>query len=335
MPDLTTEWLGLSLRSPLVVAASPVSRDAEAAAAAVRAGAGAVILPSLFEEELIAEELALHRLLDAEDDRDAESGSLLPPVVVTAAGPYLAHLRALAARLDVPVIASLNGVTPGGWTDHAAALEAAGAAAIELNLYEVATDPDEPGDAVEARQAEVVRAVVAAVRVPVTVKIGPSYASVPAFLRRIEAAGARGATLFNRFWQPDVDPAALSVARKLDLSDPRELPLRLHGLALAAPWDAALARLHRRRLDGGGCGQGDPLRRAGGAGGVRPAAARGRGGWAPSSRNCATGSPRMATPAPAEIRGLLARHPGRDPAAWERLNYIRMLGSWQPPPGWR
>lgn len=334
MPDLTTEWLGLTLRSPVVVAASPVSRDAEAAATAVRAGAGAVILPSLFEEELIAEELALHRLLDAEEDRDAETGSLLPPVAVTAAGPYLAHLRALVARLDVPVIASLNGVTPGGWTDHAQALEAAGAAAIELNLYDVATDPDEPGVAVEARQLEVVRAVVATVRVPVTVKIGPFYASVPAFLRRLEAAGARGATLFNRFWQPDVDPAALAVARRLDLSDPRELPLRLHGMALAAPW----TRLSLACTGGVWTGEDAVKAILCGAQVVQVASVLlqhgpGRvGGILAELRDWLTAHGHADA---GEIRGLLARHSGRDSAAWERLNYIRMLGSWQPPPGWR
>jgi dihydroorotate dehydrogenase (fumarate) len=334
MPDLTTEWLGLSLRSPVVVAASPVSRDADAAAAAVRAGAGAVILPSLFEEELVAEELALHRLLDAEEDRDAEAGSLLPPVTVTAAGPYLAHLRALVARLDVPVIASLNGVTPGGWTDHAQALEAAGAAAIELNLYEVATDPDEPGAAVETRQSEVVRAVVAAVRVPVTVKIGPFYASVPAFLRRLEGVGARGATLFNRFWQPDVDPVALAVARRLDLSDARELPLRLHGLALAAPW----TRLSLGCTGGVWTGEDAVKAILCGAQVVQVASALLQHGPGRAGGILAELRDWLAVHGHAdlrEIRGLLARHPGRDPAAWERLNYIRMLGSWQPPVGWR
>jgi dihydroorotate dehydrogenase (fumarate) len=237
MVDLTTRWLGLPLASPLVVAACPLSSDASAIAAAVAAGAGAVVMYSLFEEQLIDEQMSAHRFLDARTDLDAEATTFLPDVDVFSLGsePYVAQLRRLRERVDVPIIASLNGTTPGGWTEHARALEAGGASAIELNLYEVVTSPAESGEAVEARQLEVVRAVTASVTIPVAVKLTPFYASIPSFVRRLEHAGARGVTLFNRFYQPDIDLDALDVDRKLVLSTSRELPLRLHALAILAP----------------------------------------------------------------------------------------------------
>ena len=236
MADLSTTWLGLALPSPLVVAACPLSKDVDAAAAAVAAGAGAVIMYSLFEEQLVSEQLAVHRFLDARADADAEAaGFVAGGVFPIGPEPYLRQLAALRARLPVPVIASLNGTTPGGWTEHARALEAHGASAIELNLYEVVTSPDESSAQVEDRQLAVVEAVAGAVRVPVSVKLSPFYASVPAFVRRLGAAGARGVALFNRFYQPDIDLEALDVDRRLLLSTARELPLRLHALAITSP----------------------------------------------------------------------------------------------------
>ena len=137
MVELTTDWMGLRLASPLVVAASPISRDPDAVAAAVDAGAGAVVMHSLFEEQLVHEQLAAHRFLDARLDADAEARSFLPDVDVFAldATPYVQQLERLRARVDVPIVASLNGTTPGGWTTYARKLEAAGASALELNLY--------------------------------------------------------------------------------------------------------------------------------------------------------------------------------------------------------
>lgn len=232
--DLKTRWLGLTLRTPFVVGASPLGDDIDLLAGLVDAGAGAVVLHSLFEEQLVLEQMAAHRHFDAHIDTDAEARSFLPPSDVFSLGVdrYLGHLRRVRARVDVPVLASLNGVTPGGWVEYARLLAEAGADAIELNLYEIITDPLLTGAEVEARQLEVVRSVVAAVDRPVSVKLSPFYASIPGFVRQLAEAGAAGVVLFNRFYQPDVNLDTLDVDRTLALSTNAELPLRLHALAL-------------------------------------------------------------------------------------------------------
>jgi dihydroorotate dehydrogenase (fumarate) len=336
MVDLTTSWLGLSLASPLVVAASPLSKDPEAIAAAVGAGAGAVIMYSLFEEQLTAEQMAAHRFLDVRTDSDAEASTFLPDVDVFSldAEPYVRQLERLRKRVDVPIVASLNGTTPGGWTTYAKRLEAAGASALELNLYEVATSPDESGAALERRQLDVVAAVVGAVALPVTVKLSPFYSSVPAFVRRLEQAGARGVAVFNRFYQPDVDLDALDVDRHLFLSTSAELPLRLHALALLSPTtslslactggvhsgrDAAKAILcgsHVVQVASVLLERGPPH-----VGVLRDELAR----WLDEKGYRSS----------AEARGMLDLRSSPDPHAWERLNYARMLDGWRAKEPWR
>jgi len=199
MVDLRTTWLGLPLASPIILGASPLSHDVEVAARAVEAGAGAVVMYSLFEEQVVNEQMAAHHFIDAHANGDAEASGFLPDVDVFSLGaePYLRQLQRLRAVLKVPVIASLNGTTPGGWTEYARACEARGADAIELNLYDVVTSMDEGAKRVEDRQIAVVESVTHAVDIPVTVKIGPFYTSVPAFAKRLEAVGAHGITLFN------------------------------------------------------------------------------------------------------------------------------------------
>jgi dihydroorotate dehydrogenase (fumarate) len=332
MADLTTTWLGLVLRSPLVVSASPLSRSVDAIAAAVSAGAGAVVMYSLFEEQLVEEQLAAHRFIDGRLDADAEARSFLPDADVFPMGaePYLAQLERLRARVDVPIIASLNGTTPGGWTDYARQLESRGASAIELNLYEVVTSRADSGERVEERQLAVVKAVASSVRVPVTVKLSPFYASVPAFVERLEQAGAQGITLFNRFIQPDIDLDALDVARTLVLSTPAELPLRLHALAILSPatelslactggahsgLDAAKAIL---------CGA-DVVQLASVLLERGPAHVGVLGaelaGWLDEKRYASSD----------EARGILALGSTPDAHAWERVQYMKLLESWQPP----
>lgn len=330
MADLTTHWLGLELSCPIVVSASPVSKDVEATAAAVAAGAGAVVMYSLFEEQLVADQVAAHRFFDARTDTDAESRSFLPDTAFSLdAEPYLRQLERLRARVKVPVVASLNGTTPGGWTGYARRLEAAGASALELNLYEVATSPDESGAAIEDRQLAVVASVVAAVTIPVTVKLSPFYASIPAFVRRLQQAGVRGVTVFNRFYQPDVDLEHLDVDRRLVLSTPAELPLRLHALALLSPTtelslgctggvhgglDAAKAIL---------CGahvvQVASALLARGPGHVATVRAE-LDGWLSDKGYRSS----------AQARGVLDQSSSPDPHAWARVNYIQILDGWRP-----
>ena len=234
MADLRCDWLGLRLTNPIVVGASPLCDTVDSAVALVQAGAGAVVVHSLFEEQLIADQVAANRYLDSMIDTNAEARSFLPPTEVFSGGATAAmdHLARLVDALDVPVLASLNGVTPGGWTGYARQLSAAGAAAIELNLYDVVTDPDLTGEAIEATQLQVVADVVDSVDVPVSVKLSPFYTSVPNFVTRLADAGAAGVVLFNRFYQPDLDLETLDIDRHLVLSTPAELPLRLHALAI-------------------------------------------------------------------------------------------------------
>lgn len=233
MVDLGCDWLGLRLANPFVVGASPLCDSADDAVALVDVGASAVVVHSLFEEQLIADQVSANRYLDSMIDTNAEAPSFLPETDVFSgsANPMLRHVRRLTEVLDVPVVASLNGVTPGGWTGYARELAGAGAAAIELNLYDVATDLDETGEDIEERQLSVVADVVGVVDVPVSVKLSPFYAPVPNFVTRLEAVGAAGVVLFNRFYQPDLDLETLDIAH-LVLSTPAELPMRLHAMAI-------------------------------------------------------------------------------------------------------
>lgn len=336
MADLSTSWLGLSLPSPIVVSASPLSRDADAVAAAASAGAGAVVMPSLFEEQLAHEQMAAHRYLDARADSDAESRSFLPDVDVFSldAEPYAQRLAALRARVSVPVVACLNGTTPGGWTRYAKRLEDAGASALELNLYEVVTSPDEDGATLEKRQLDVVSSVVSAVSVPVTVKLSPWYSSVPSFVKRLEQAGAKGVTVFNRFYQPDVDLDALDVDRHVVPSTSAELPLRLHALALLSP----MTRLSLGCTGGVHSGRDVAKAILCGAHVVQVASAllvHGPGHVRVLRDDLAAWLDEKGYASSAEARGVLDLSSTPDPHAFERLNYARMLASWHGTPSTR
>jgi dihydroorotate dehydrogenase (fumarate) len=330
MVDLSTTWLGLPLRSPFVIGASPLSDDVDGLRRLVEAGAGAVVLRSVFEEQLIVEQVAAHRFVDAHTDGHAEAGSFLPDSSVFSLGVdrALAHLERVRGAVDVPVLASLNGVSPGGWTDFATRFEAAGAHALELNLYDVATRLDESGDEVEARQLAVVRAVVSAVKIPVSVKISPFYASVPSFVHRLAQAGAKGVVVFNRFYQPDVDLEALAVDRHLVLSTSAELPLRLN----------ALATLSRRvplslSITGGVHTPIDALKCiACGADTVQMVSAlleRGPAHLATVVNGARAWLTERGYKDVGEARGILALHSVPNPHAWERANYARILDSWR------
>ncbi len=331
MVDLTTEWLGLTLRSPLVVGASPLCDTGGAAQRFVDAGAGAVVVHSLFEEQLVADQIAAHRFFDNNVDTNAEARSFLAETDVFAVGatPTLERIAALADTLDVPVIGSLNGVTPGGWTGYARQLQDAGAAAVELNLYDVATDIAETGEQIEQRQLEVVADVVAAVTVPVSVKLSPFYASVPSFATRLAAVGAMGVVLFNRFYQPDIDLDTLDIDRRLVPSTSAELPLRLHALAI----------LHGRTglslASSGGVHHGTDAAKAVlcGADVVQMVSALLDDGPAQLGRICAEltvwldnhGYRNLA-----EACGATALDNVANPHELERLNYAHLLQSWQP-----
>ncbi len=224
--DLATGYLGLRLRNPLVASASPLAQTVSGVQRLAAAGVAAVVLPSLFEEQVRQDAEQDAWLAEAGAESFAESLSYLP-ATDGEAGPrrYLSLLERAVAAVDIPVIASLNGVTPGGWTDYAIAMEEAGAAAIELNVYYLPGDTLMEGRDLEQRYVDVLTTVKAAVTIPVAVKLAPYLSSVGQFALRLDAAGADGLVLFNRFMQTDVDPETLTVSTGLSLSSPAEAAL--------------------------------------------------------------------------------------------------------------
>jgi len=242
--NLETTYLGLSLKNPLVPSASPLSRNLDTAKRLEDAGAAALVMYSLFEEEVIAEEEQLTGLMDFQDLGHGEADSYLPlhPNYKTGLDEYLEQLQGLKGALDIPVIASLNGATDSGWVEHGRELERAGADALELNIYFLPTAEDS-AEVVEARYLNILRQLKSQVRIPVTVKLSPYFTSLGHFVRQLETAGADGVVLFNRFYQPDLDLETLEVQPELHLSHPFESLLRMHwigrlydkvGLSLAA-----------------------------------------------------------------------------------------------------
>ncbi len=237
MTDLTTTYLGLELRSPIVASASPLTREAGTARLVEESGAAALVLPSLFEEEILHEELELERALEAGAGHHAEAHDYFPEVAAFdgVGDRYLRRLEAIKAQSSVPVIASLNAASPGGWSTYASLVESAGADALELNLYHVAADPLRTATDVEARDLEVIGSVRSSLGIPLSVKLSPSYSSLASFARQAVDAGADGLVLFNRFYQPDIDLETLEVVNRVELSRPWELRLPLRWAAILRP----------------------------------------------------------------------------------------------------
>ncbi|MBS0356689.1 MAG: dihydroorotate dehydrogenase-like protein [Proteobacteria bacterium] len=234
MIDLTTEYLGLTLKNPLVPSASPLSKQLDSLLRLEDAGAAAVVLHSLYEEEILAEDAMTDRFLLHADFHDGESSGFLPDhgEFQGALERYLEHLRRVKQRLSIPVVASLNGVTPSGWVDLGLALQEAGADALELNVYHVAADPAESGDSVEARYVALLAELRSVVKIPVVMKLSPFFSSLPHFVRRLELVGASGVALFNRFFQPDIDLDSLRMVDQLHLSSREEALLRIRWIAI-------------------------------------------------------------------------------------------------------
>jgi dihydroorotate dehydrogenase (fumarate) len=235
--NLSTTYLGLKLANPLVVGASPFCDNTHVARQLQDAGAAAIVMRSLFEEQIDAEQRALVHNTETSAESNAEATSYFPSFSEYQLTPdhYLRQIEHLRKALSIPVIASLNGCRPGGWTDYAARMEAAGASALELNLYQLVTDPQLDADQVEADMLETVNLVTKAVRIPIAVKISPFHTSPSHFALALETAGAKGVVLFNRFYQPDFNIEELEVEPQLKLSDPSELLVRLRWLAIISP----------------------------------------------------------------------------------------------------
>jgi dihydroorotate dehydrogenase (fumarate) len=233
MVDISTKYLGLKLGSPLVASSSPLCKDLAHIRRMADAGIGAVVLHSLFEEQIDAESTALDRMLSAGIE-SAEVQTYFPDMTTYNVGPdgYLEHIRKVKQAVHVPVVASLNGVSLGGWLRYAKLMEEAGADAVELNLYDIPSDPELPGSVVEQRYVDIVGEVRSKLLIPLAVKIGPYFSSIPDIVRRFDDAGANAVVVFNRFYQPDLDLESLDVVPYLELSTRQELLLRLHWAAI-------------------------------------------------------------------------------------------------------
>ncbi|HTY80922.1 MAG TPA: dihydroorotate dehydrogenase-like protein [Candidatus Bathyarchaeia archaeon] len=234
MIDLTTRYLGLTLSGPLVASASPLCEEIGNIRRMEDAGAAAVVLPSLFEEQITLESNHLDHHLSHGTESYAESLTYFPDMAGYNLGPeaYLQHLQRAKAAVAIPVIGSLNGVSTGGWIEYARRIEEAGADALELNIYYVPTDPDMSAADVENMYVQLVRDVKASVRIPVAVKLGHAFSALANLARRLDAAGAGALVLFNRFYLPDFDLEGLEVVPRLTLSNSHELLVRLHWLAI-------------------------------------------------------------------------------------------------------
>ncbi|MEW6197351.1 MAG: dihydroorotate dehydrogenase-like protein [Planctomycetota bacterium] len=232
--DLSTTYLGLKLTNPLVPSASPLTAELDSLRQLEDHGAPAVVLHSLFEEQIVHDEEELHHLTTQGTEAYAEMLSFFPEPEEYRLGPeeYLDHIRKAKEALGIPVIASLNGVTVGGWTDYARKMEQAGADALELNVYYVATDLQTTGADVEQRYIDILRAVKGHVRIPVAMKLSPYFSATGAMARRLDEAGADGLVLFNRFYQPDIDLDELEVVPDLVLSHPFDMRLPLRWIAI-------------------------------------------------------------------------------------------------------
>jgi dihydroorotate dehydrogenase (fumarate) len=327
--DFTTTYLGRELSSPLVVSASPLSEDIGNLRRMEDAGAGAVVLHSLFEEQIALESRHLDHALDQGTEVYAESLTYFPDLQSYNLGPdgYLEHVRRAKAALGIPVIGSLNGVSTGGWIEYARRIEEAGADALELNVYFIPTDPHLTGAAVEQQYVELVHDVKAALRIPLAVKVGPHFTAFANMARRLEEAGADALVLFNRFYQPDLDVERLEIVPSLTLSRSTELLLRLH-------WAAVL---HGRiRCD---------LALTGGvheATDVLKAMMAGANVAMMASALLEYGIPHLATvrremerwmteheyDSVRQMRGSLSQRAAANPEAYERANYVKVLSSY-------
>ena len=327
--DLATRYLGLTLRNPLVASASPLNLELETIRALEDHGAAAVVLPSIFQEQIETEEEERERMLGAGADSFPEALRYFPPAAEfrTSTDKYLETVAAARRAVGIPIIASLNGATEAGWIDHAHLLQEAGASAIELNIFFIPSDPALTATAVEERYLAVLRGVRAAVTIPVAVKLSPYFTAPADLARRLAADGADGFVLFNRFYQPDIDLAALRLQRDLQLSTPAEIRLPLLWIAILA------GRLNASLAASTGVETAEEVIKylLVGADVVMTTSSLLRHG--PGHMRVLLDGLRQWLEArgvgPADIRGRMSQARIRDPAAFERANYIRILQGWR------
>jgi len=329
--DLSTTYLGFTLPSPFMPGASPLVDDLDTVKRLEDAGAAAIVMHSLFEEQIVREQLATFLHTDRHGESFAEALSFFPNSDRFALGPeeYLHHIARIKGTVSCPVIASLNGTTVGGWLSYAKAIEQAGADALELNVYAVQADFEESALDVEDRTVLMVKAVKQAVRIPVAVKLGPFHTSLGHFVRRLDAAGVDGLVLFNRFYQPEIDVGGLMATRALPLSNAQELPLRLRWLALLSnkvrPSLAVTGGVHTAK---------DAIKAVmAGAHAVQVVSAllqRGPRYLAVLREQLLAWMDEREYESLAQMRGSMNLEMCPDPGVYERANYMLALQSWRP-----
>jgi dihydroorotate dehydrogenase (fumarate) len=330
MTELSTTYLGLKLKNPLVASASPLSKKIDRAKKLEEAGVSAIVMFSLFEEQIIHESLELDHFLTRGTESYAEALSYLPDGGMYAVSPekYLNQVAGLKKTLSIPVIGSLNGVSKGGWTSYAKKIEEAGADALELNLYYLSADPQLTGSELENAQVELVAEVRSAIKIPLAVKLSPYVTSLPNFAKRIVEAGANGLVLFNRFYQPDFDLDELDIVHSLDLSSSADLrlPLRwisiLHGKVNA---DYALTSgVHTYT---------DVLKAMMAGAKVAMMASNllhnGEKVIPTMLEDLQTWMKEREYESIEQMQGSMSQKNVKEPAAFERANYMKVLGSWR------
>ena len=328
--DLSTTYLGLKLEHPFMPGASPLTDSLDGCKRLEDAGAAALVLRSLFEEQITRQELGTVHDLLIDDEADAEAVRHFPPPedFIFAPDTYLEHLRRVKSAAGVPVIGSINGTVRSGWLACAQQIEQAGADAIELNLYHVPTDPREPGADVERRLLDVVRHLKWSLKIPVAVKLSPFFSSISNLAAELDALRADGLVLFNRFYQPDIDPEMLLAVPRLHLSSPDELLLRVRWLAiLYGRVDASLAAT-------GGVHTADDALKAilAGASAVQVVSAlleRGIAYLPHLRRDMALWLERREYDSLRQCQGAVSLLRTAHAEAFERGNYMRILQSWR------
>jgi dihydroorotate dehydrogenase (fumarate) len=327
--DLRSSYLGLELGSPLVASPSPLTGELEGLVRLEGAGIGAVVLPSLFEEQLTHDQLELDRLLETTSEHTGEALSYFPELEDYNTGPwsYLDLISQAKRALSVPVIASLNGITPGGWVGHAKRMRDAGADAIELNLYSVASDPRVGAAELEGRYLDLVADVRAAVTIPLAVKLSPFFTALANFAVRLDGAGVDGLVLFNRFYQPDLDLDSRDVIPRLVLSTSEELRLPLRWIAIlfgrVGVSLAATTGVHT------GLDAAKVLLAGANVAMMTSALLRhGPEHVAVVERELRAVMVEHEYDSVAQLRGSMSHDAMADPAGFERANYVRTLMSW-------
>ena len=333
--DLRTSYLGLDLRSPIVASASPMTGEPDTARALDEAGVGAIVLPSLFEEEILNDEIQLNRSLEAGSNQFAEALEYFPTIesFSSVGENYLARLRQIKAQSSVPVIASLNAATTGAWVRYARLMQDAGADALELNPYRVAADPRMTAAEMDAADLELIAAVRASITIPMAVKLSPFHSALANFAGQAVGCGADGLVLFNRFYQPDLDLETLDVVARVELSQPADLRLPLRWIAILRPQlgpNVSLAAssgvqtgtdVVKELIVGADVAMMTSALLRRGAGYVRIVEAELRAWMADHEYESV-----------AQMRGSASQATAADPSAFERANYMKTLHSWTTPP---